>query len=153
MNINDNVQCSCGEVKYTVIGKPLFRAFCHCTICQKFNQAAYSDITLFRAKDVIMPRADSVEFSAYKKPPAAQRGTCVACGKPAIETLQLPMLELVLIPSGNIQVESLVPEPQLHIFCDTAVAAIDDNIPKYSGFLKSQLAFSYQLIKSLVRKA
>ena len=150
---NNNAQCSCGEVKFTVTGKPLLRAFCHCTICQKYNQAAYADITLFRAKDVIMPRPGSVKFSAYKKPPAAQRGKCVVCGKPALETLKLTMLDIVIIPSVNVQDKSFVSDPQLHIFYDTAVTAMDDNLPKYSGYLKSQLAFSYQLIKSLVRKA
>ena len=91
--------------------------------------------------------------SAYKKPPAAQRGKCVVCGKPALETLKLTMLDIVIIPSVNVQDKSFVSDPQLHIFYDTAVTAMDDNLPKYSGYLKSQLAFSYQLIKSLVRKA
>lgn len=45
-------RCSCGSFAFEVTGKPLFRAYCHCTICQKFNNADYSDVTVFYAKNV-----------------------------------------------------------------------------------------------------
>ena len=44
--------CSCGEVEFTISSKPLFRGYCHCTICQRFNDAPYADITVFTADNL-----------------------------------------------------------------------------------------------------
>ena len=152
MNDSDlNSQCECGEARFNVSGKPLMRAFCHCTICQTFNQAAYSDITLFRARDVIMPQQNSVEYKAYASPKIIQRGKCVSCGKAAIEYLKLPLMpKLFVVPTNNIADKRFVPEPSLHVFYDTRVSDIEDNLPKHSGYLKSQLAFSHKLMASFI---
>ena len=149
---NLNGHCSCGEMKFNVSGEPLLRAFCHCTICQAFNQAPYADITLFRSRDVIMPKEGSVEFKAYKFPPLIHRGKCVSCGKAAIEYLQaFPMSKIIIVPSNNIDDKTFIPEPSVHIFYDTRVSDIQDELPKYSGYLKSQLALGHKLMASLLR--
>lgn len=147
-----NGQCSCGATRFTVHGAPLLRAFCHCTICQAFNDAPYADITLFRRRDVDLPEPGRVVFRTYRAPPAARRGTCVDCAAPAIELLKLPLAgELVIIPSMNIADRSLVPEPLLHIFCHRRVVDIEDTLPKYSGYWRSQLAFARHLLPALLR--
>lgn len=145
-----NTHCSCGNVNYAISGVPLLRVFCHCTICQALNQAPYADITLFRAKDVIMPKKDCLKYKAQKFPPILQRGKCTSCNKIAIEYLQLfPIPKTIIVPSQNIVDKTLVPEPALHIFYDTRVNDIKDDLPKYSGYLKSQLAFGRKLVGSL----
>ncbi len=150
---NLNCRCSCGETRFNVSDEPLFRAFCHCTICQEYNQAPYADITLFRAKDVIKPQEERVEFKAYRFPPFIQRGKCISCGKAAIEYLKiLPIPKLIIVSSDNIKDKAFVPEPSIHIFYDTRVADIQDELPKYDGYLKSQLALGHKLIVSLLRR-
>ena len=132
-------------------GRPMLRGFCHCTICQAFNQAPYADITLFRARDVAMPAPDLVEYRAYRKPPALQRGKCIACGGPALEFVQVfPRLKLIIVPSGNILDAGLVPRAALHIFYDRRLADFDDDLPKYTGYWRSQLAFGRKLMASLI---
>ncbi len=146
-----NGQCGCGAARFTVHGHPLLRAFCHCTICQVFNGAPYADITLFRGRDVVLPEQGQVEFSTYRPPPAARRGKCVDCGGPAVELLKLPLAgELVIIPSMNIADNSFVPDPALHIFYHRRVADIDDDLPKYQGYWRSQLEFSRRLLPALL---
>jgi len=148
---NLNSQCECGEARFNVSGKPLLRAVCHCTICQTFKQAAYSDITLFRARDVIMPQQNSVEFKAYASPKVLQRGKCVSCGKAAIEYLKIPLMpKVIVVPTENIGEKCFVPEPSMHVFYDTRVSDIEDDLPKHSGYLKSQLAFSHKLMASFI---
>jgi len=146
---NFNSQCVCGRTGFTVQGKPLLRAFCHCTICQRFNQAPYADITLFKSRDVIRPQKDLVEFKSYKSPPILQRGKCVSCGGAAIEYLQVPMLQLVVVPSKNIHDKSFVPAPSFHIFYNSRVSDIEDGLPKYGGYIKSQLSLGHALFGSL----
>ena len=151
--VHHNGQCSCGAARFAVHGRPLLRAFCHCSICQAFNDAAYADITLFRVRDVVLPEKGQVEFRTYRPPPAARRGKCVDCGAPAIELLKLPLAgELAIIPSMNIADHAFVPEPALHIFYHRRVADIEDKLPKYSGYWRSQLAFSCRLLPALLYK-
>lgn len=144
--------CACGAAKFDISLAPLIRLFCHCSICQKFNQANYADVSVFRAKDVELPPPDSVEFETFRPPPAVQRGRCVACATPAIELVHLPpMPKLVIVPSANVQNGNLLPSPGFHMFYDSRVEDIDDRLPKYSGYLRSQSAFMLRLMKAMIR--
>jgi len=142
--------CSCGEVKYHIHGKPLLRGFCHCTICQKFNQAPFADITVFRLKDVDMPNAESVNYSIYRAPPAVNRGVCRKCKDPVVEFMNIPLLpKVVIVPTQVIKDKYIVPAPSLHVFYETRIADIQDNLAKYSGYLRSQIAFGRRIFTAL----
>ncbi len=148
-----NCQCSCGSTRFSITGSPLLRAYCHCNICQAFNQGPFADITLFHARDVIKPAEDSVEFKSHKFPPLLKRGTCVTCGKAAIEYLNIPtMPEVVIVPSENIRDKALIPNPCLHIFYDRRVADVQDSLPKHTGYLKSEFALGEKLVMALLAK-
>ena len=146
-----NAQCDCGTVKYEITGQPLVRGFCHCTICQAVNDASYADIMLYRGKDVKLPDNTLLAFNAEKFPPILQRGKCKACHKLSIEYFNVfPGVQLIVVPTGVIQDTAVIPDPSLHIFYHSRVADIDDPLPKYSGYLKSQMAFGKQLLSALV---
>lgn len=148
-----NASCQCGSAGFSIQGQPLLHGYCHCSICQAFNDAAYGDITLFRARDVTLPEAGKVEYRYYTSPPMVHRGKCVACGKPAVETLSLPLMPgLVIVPTANIHEPERVPAPSIHIFYGSRRADIEDDLPKYEGYLASQLAFGWQLTRALLRK-
>lgn len=144
-------QCACGATRFSVQGPPLLRGFCHCTICQEFNQSAFADISVYRAGDVAMPDSDTLEFRAYRPPPAVQRGRCKACGGPAIEVMQIfPLPRLIIVPSGHLPA-ACRRDPALHVFYNSRQADVDDDLPKYSGYWKSQLAFGRRLLGALLR--
>ncbi len=146
-------QCQCGDTTFTVQGKPIVRMFCHCTICQEFNNAAFADVTMFLSKDVRLHNKDQVSFQKYKAPPAVQRGKCISCHKPAIEFLELPLFpSLTIIPSDNIASGGILPEPSMHIFYHRKTGDVNDNLPKYSGYVKSQLAMCGKLFPGLFRR-
>lgn len=151
--LTHNGQCDCGSTRFSIQGKPIVRMYCHCTICQEFNNAPYGDITVFRSKDVCLNNDESVVYTRFKSPPAVDRGTCSSCQKPAIENFNLPLMpSLTIIPSVNIKAKAYLPEPALHIFYHRRVDNIDDRLPKYSGFLKSQLALMGRLLPGLLRR-
>lgn len=142
-------QCPCGTNQFVVLGRPVMRMFCHCTICQAFNQSAYSDVTVFFSADVKLPENHQVEFQAYRPPPAVQRGKCRACNLAAVEFFRIPpFVELVIVPSANFGADAIVPAPSMHMFYNSRVADVDDDLPKHSGYLRSQWAFTRQLIAS-----
>ncbi len=152
MNDNYNGHCFCGETTFNIIGKPLLRVFCHCTICQAFNQAPFADITLFRPEHVEMPTNDTVAYKAHTFPPIVQRGTCVKCSKPAIEYLTvLKKPNIVIVPSTNICNNIHLPAPIMHIFYQSRVADIEDDLPKISGYFNSQFLLIHKLVNALRR--
>lgn len=156
MNSSDKrytAQCGCGHVSYSVTEAPLLRAHCHCTICQEFNRAAYGDIALYHARDVILPAEGTVVFKAWRPPPAVQRGRCTACDQPAVEVLSMPLLpKMIIVPVQTLSETVELPPPSLHVFYHSRVADIDDDVPKYSGYWGSQLAFGRHLIKGMMAR-
>jgi hypothetical protein len=125
---------------------------CHCTICQRFNEATYADVVVYSAKNVQAPPAGKVTFDTYRPPPNVQRGRCGHCGKPALEVLAVPMLpNLVMIPRDNFPADAVLPDPSAHIFYESRVADAADAAPKYEGYWRSQLAFGRCLFTSLFR--
>jgi hypothetical protein len=146
-------QCQCGSTKFTIQGEAIARIACHCQICQEFNKAPFADITIFLSKDVTLQDEKTVSLRKYKSPPAVQRGTCIKCGKPAIEFLDLPLFpSLTIIPSQLIPYGPLLPKLSAHIFYHRRVADIEDSLPKISGAIKSQLALSKKLLPGIVLK-
>jgi len=93
----------------------------------------------------------SISYKTYSAPPAVQRGKCEVCGHAAIESLRLfPLPKLAIIPSVNFSDRTSLPEPSLHIFYHRRVADMPDSLPKYSGYLLSQLVFAQRLLSSMV---
>jgi hypothetical protein len=134
--------CSCGTTRFQTRGEPLFRFFCHCTICQRFNDAPFADILVFRAEDVVLPPSGTVMFDTYRPPPNVQRGKCATCGQPAAGVFTawfLPRLITVFRPMFRSDAE--LPEPVGHAFYETRVADANDPLPKYEGYFRNQVAF------------
>ena len=141
---NDNepqrASCGCGNVTLDISAPPLFRVVCHCSICKAFNNAPFADILVYRARDVSSPAPGAVEFKAWRPPPNVQRGTCARCGKPAIEQFRSPLFpNLAMLPSANLEGEP--PPVDEHIFYGSRVDDVDDDVPKHSGYWRSQWAF------------
>ncbi|MEO0996305.1 MAG: GFA family protein [Pseudomonadota bacterium] len=142
-------RCACGATGFQTSGAALFRILCHCTICQRFNEADYADVVVYGAASVERPPANTVAFATYKPPPNVQRGKCAKCGQPAIEVFEAPLLpKLTIVPFAMHGDPAGLPAPCGHIFYDKRRADADDDLPKHEGFLRSQLAFGKHLLAS-----
>jgi len=133
--------CTCRQVRFDIHGPPRFRARCHCNICQRFNQGPFGDIVVFRAGDVDLPIAGAVDYQTYRAPPNVQRGVCSSCAQPVLERFESPLFpKLRFVPAALISLTEL-PEVSFDVFYERRVADIDDGRPKYTGYIKSQVAF------------
>lgn len=146
------IACACGAARFEATHPPLFRAICHCGICQRFNKAEYADITIHLKTNINVKDDTTVAYAAHKNPPLVLRGTCAKCKSPAIEKLRIPFMPgLVIVPSRLMDASRALPAPKLHIFYEDRVRDADDNLPKHSGYLRSQTAFSMALVRALLR--
>jgi len=134
--------CPCRAAKVSIHAAPRFRMICHCTLCQRFNDAPYADILVYRARDIEAPSPEAIEFTTLKPPPNVQRGKCSQCGAPAIETFHVPLLpKLTMVPRSMHPDDASLPEPIAHFFYETRIEDAGDALPKHQGFVPSQLAF------------
>jgi len=145
--IHQTCSCSCGKSKFGITSRPFARFVCHCTICQSVNRAPFADTTVLWAKNVALPEVHQVQFKKYRAPPALSRGTCPSCGLPVVGFLAVaPSVRLAFIPSRNYPESYALPAVALHIFYHSRTADINDHLPKYNGYWRSQLAVTKHIL-------
>ena len=140
--------CECGTCAFDLNIVPTERFICHCTICQAFSGKPYADMTLVRAKHLTLTHVDQISFKKYRPPPNIDRGLCLKCKKPVVEFGGFGALKWAFIPASNYESQTLLPAPQLHIFYDKHVKNALDNLPKYSGYMRSQMAIGKMLMSA-----
>lgn len=141
------ISCECKLNSFEVTRAPRFRVICHCTICQNFNLAPYGDTALYSTSMIQLPQLDKIEFRSYKSVLSISRGKCMNCKSPFVEIFEsLLMPSLIMIPCSAVDDKSTLPKPIAHIFYDCRCAEVADDLPKYSGYLASQLAFGSFLL-------
>ena len=127
--------CSCGKAAVAVAGPFLGRVRCHCTICQAANQAAYADSTILLAKHVPLEHIENVRFDTMKEPPALQRGFCRSCGCFVVAYgAYWRFLSLAFVPAARYPGDVPLPEPSMHVFYESRVADVVDDLPKYGAW-------------------
>lgn len=151
-NLRAEGGCGCQHVQFEVNCAPLFRAFCHCTICQEFNQADFADIIVVRTKNVTQPEIGRIKFKNYNRLPIINRGRCAKCSGVAIETLSIPSLpRITIIPLQTLVRSTGVPEPLFHMFYHRRVKDANDDLPKLTNYIQSQWRFSSAVLTALMR--
>lgn len=71
--------CQCGNVRFTVTGKPKFTARCHCASCRRATGAEFSTWVGWRDAQLAW---SGEKPQRYASSPGVQRGFCGKCGTP-----------------------------------------------------------------------
>ena len=140
LTLPQHANCECGACKFEIDAAPAARLICHCTICQAFTGKPFSDVTILRARSVDISGAENIAFRKYRLPPNISRGLCKRCGKPAIEFGGFGPARIAFIPSSNFNRKNLLPPVGMHIFYHRRQSDAVDELPKYNGYLRSNLA-------------
>ena len=133
-------KCPCGTNKFSAVGDPIVRFFCHCTICQDKYQAPFADVTLFKLPAVRLPKK-ATTYGKYKRFAAIDRGICDACHKPVMAKMGAGDKGYAFIATQNFIDPSALPPSVMHVFYGTRAADIEDELPRHSSWLSSQWAF------------
>lgn len=142
-----NCSCPCGKSTFQVLKTPTFRFFCHCSICQRLYKQAFADVTILSQSDIILPPDHGIHFQKYRSIVGIDRGTCVECNKPVLALAGSGAKGLAFVSAANYSNIDVLPVPKMHVFYDRRVSDISDDLPKYKGYIRSQLA----VIRSLKR--
>jgi hypothetical protein len=144
--------CPCGAARLRIAGKLLARFVCHCAICQHVYQAPRADVSAFWAGAIVVDTPATVTYRKYRAPPALQRGTCTHCGAPVAGFIRLaPWMRLAFVPSSNLSAMAALPRPGAHVFYHRRVAECAYDIPKHSGYWRSELAVLALVLTGVTR--
>lgn len=112
--------CNCGAVRYSLGGKALGVAACHCSNCRRQSGAAYSVNMVVKASDMSIKG----DLSAYTdhdtesgKP--VSRQFCGQCGSP-IRSVPEAMPGLVVVKVGTLDAPEGF-EPRVHVWTASAL--------------------------------
>ncbi len=139
-NVIQKCSCPCGASTFKVVAPPALRFYCHCSICQKLYQQPFADATVLKLSDVILPEAHEIQFKKYRKIVGIERGTCSQCCKPVMAIAGSGAKGLAFIAAQNYADERMLPPVKMHIFYGSRCAEVEDELPKYRGYLRSQFA-------------
>lgn len=140
--------CSCGTTTIKT-GFPRFRMYCHCSICQRFNDAEMADVAVLRKTDLLCDVPTTIDFDTYRPPPNVQRGVCKACRQPVLEVFDLPVFpSLVMLPQAMHQLPLASLNSSGHLFYENRRNDHHDDLPKHHGYIRSQWGFMRELIRN-----
>ncbi len=149
-SIQRTCACPCGEAVFHTDTTPFARFYCHCLICQKLYGRPFADVSVLWARHLHQPAAEKILIARYRRPPALDRATCDACGKPVFGILKLgPLQTLAFVPTANLAADAPLPASAAHIFYHRRVVEHDDDLPKFSGYWRSEAAVAWLLSKRM----
>lgn len=125
-------RCLCGDVQYTVEGKPLRFVHCHCERCRKATGTGHATNLILKS-DGVDWHGNEGKLTRYKLPEAERFGTtfCKTCGGP----LPREGTGIVVIPAGSLDTQPQgVPEGR--IFWDSRAewSCEAGSLPAYSEY-------------------
>ncbi|NVE95305.1 GFA family protein [Altererythrobacter sp. JGD-16] len=111
---------------------PTRRFLCHCTICQGVYHAPFADAMVASARSIEIASENSLDFKRLNGEKSVDRGICRNCDIPTVGFLQIfPGFTLGLVPTARLQDPTGAPRPSMHIFYESRIADVEDDLPKY----------------------
>ncbi|KAK0481428.1 Mss4-like protein [Armillaria novae-zelandiae] len=132
--------CYCGQISYTVTGKPTLSAYCHCTQCQSIKAAAFSHTIHFPGSSFSWTH--NAAMDVYHRKPGQDRyrcancGTVVACHNAENNEWSVYGGQMERDEAGKIKQWELL-KPTAHIFYDTRMLDVLDDLGKWDGYENS----------------
>jgi hypothetical protein len=120
-----NGSCFCGEVAFTVTGKPVAMGYCHCESCRRWSAGPVNAFTLWKPEAVRVTRG-AEKVGTFSKTPRSQRKWCKSCGGHVFtEHPQWGLTDVYAAVIPDFPFNAAV-----HVNYQEAVLRIEDGVPK-----------------------
>ena len=141
-NSNDEIEyqcsCFCGDVQFTVSGKPEAMAYCHCDSCRQWSAGPVSAFTLWKPSAVKVKKGlDNI--AGFDRNPltgeetvVSNRVWCKTCGGHLYT--DHPTMGLIDIPAAVIKGFEF--KPAFHVHYQESVHRMMDELPKFRDLPK-----------------
>lgn len=130
--------CFCGDVQFTVTGKPEVMAYCHCDSCRQWSAGPLSAFSLWKPDSLEITRGLD-HIAGYDKNPMSDDKTvvsnrvwCKSCGGHVYT--DHPSMGLIDVPAVIIQGLSF--KPAFHVHYQEAIHKMKDGLPKFKDLPK-----------------
>ncbi len=127
------LSCSCGSVGMVVSGRPVARAYCHCSSCREFYGLAVLSATAWKSEAVSIVKDQALVKTHQHPTKQLQRCFCSSCGTNlfGVNRLGFKVIHTSLFAesAGGVVPKELMPE--FHLFYAQRELSIDDELPKY----------------------
>lgn len=135
--------CLCGKVSHSVSGSPILSAYCHCTLCQSLNSAAFIH-TLHFPSSVFKwthsePHEALLESFSVPSRPWKTRWRCKNCGctvasyNSKADKWSVWGHQLEKDSDGKTKGWAVL-QPTAHIFYETRAQDVGDSLGKWTGY-------------------
>ena len=130
---------------------PITRFYCHCKICQAVYGKDFGDPTMVWERNVKIEDDSKIKFQKQRSfPISVTCGICRSCEQPVVGYSRfLPFFTIAYLPSYTYQDQTVVPKSVGHIFYESCVQNIDDELPKYKGLVSSQFAVARFILNGI----
>jgi len=127
---NINGSCSCGGLKYNIVGELVDVAFCHCSICRRTLGAAFGTYARVKSDNFSWLSEENL-IEKYESSPNVYRCFCRKCGSPMGGLLGKDE-KLSWVTLGTVTGDSGV-RPLAHIFVGSKAPwyEITDDLPQF----------------------
>ena len=131
-------RCTCGAVRYTLSGRPLFVHCCHCTWCQRETGSAFVVNAMIEASRVTLVAGAPEEI---RTPSASGKGQivsrCPDCRVALWSTYAGSGPRIRFVRVGTLEKPGRVP-PDVHIYTSTRLpwVILPDNVPAFPEFYR-----------------
>ena len=151
VDINQEVSCRCGQSKIIIQGKLLTRFICHCQICQNVYKDKFADVLVFSKKSITLVNDSALQFKKHRLPPNVNRGVCSNCLEPVVGFMPfMPFVNIAFVPAMHLKATNITVQPSAHVFYHRRTQDSYDNLPKISGYLKSQYSVSKNILMNMI---
>jgi len=135
--------CFCGAASYSLTGRPVLSAYCHCTNCQRLSGCPFVHAMHFKGSDFTwshaQPHEAQLDFYIIPSKPHKTRCRCKTCGATVASynsdtrCWSVWGAQLKRDAAGKIEAWELV-KPSAHMFYGTRMLDIGDNLGKWEGY-------------------
>ncbi len=112
-------QCACGDVRYTLLKKPMFVHCCHCTWCQRESGASFAVNAMIEADQM---RVEKGKAEAVSMPTHSKKGQtiwrCPTCKTALWSHYASAGNMLNFVKVGTLDAPNQCP-PDMHIYTST----------------------------------
>ena len=129
---NDNAykgSCFCGDVEFTVSGKPVAMGYCHCDSCRSWSGGPVNAYSMWKS-DAITVTKGADNIGSYAKAGSNFRKWCKTCGGHFF--CEIPGIGLTDVFASAIP--DFKHEPSAHVNYQETVLRMYDGLPKLKDF-------------------